>query len=55
MGEFLSTPVKEKISDDGENSVVINYIFNYLFIDIVKIWFMFYARLEKKTGRFTYK
>ena len=22
MGEFLSTPIKEKISDDGENSFV---------------------------------
>ena len=22
MGEFLSTPVKEKISNDGENSLV---------------------------------
>ena len=22
MGEFLSTPVKEKVSHDGENSVV---------------------------------
>jgi hypothetical protein len=22
MGEFLSNPVKEKVSDDGENSMV---------------------------------
>ena len=22
MGEFLSTPIKEKVSDDGENSFV---------------------------------
>jgi len=22
MGEFLSTPIKEKVSDDGENSLV---------------------------------
>ena len=54
MGEFLSTPVKEKISDDGENSVVKNKIFKLFFNNIVKIWFMFYARLEKKTGRFPY-
>ena len=27
MGEFLSTPIKEKVSDDGENSFVNN---NYL-------------------------
>ena len=31
MGEFLSTPVKEKISNDGENSLVNNQIFKYLF------------------------
>jgi len=24
MGEFLSTPIKEKVSDDGENSLVSN-------------------------------
>jgi len=24
MGEFLSVPVKDKVSDDGENSVVKN-------------------------------
>jgi len=24
MGEFLSTPIKEKVSDDGENSFVSN-------------------------------
>jgi len=56
MGEFLSTPVKEKISNDGENSFVNNlflkiYFFNYL----VKIWFLLYARLEKKNGRFPHK
>ena len=30
MGEFLSTPIKDKISDDGENNLVrkkITYIF----------------------------
>ena len=26
MGEFLSTPIKDKVSDDGENSIVRNYI-----------------------------
>ena len=54
MGEFLSVPVKDKVSDDGENSVVKNKIFKLFFNSIVKIWFMFYARLEKKTGRFPY-
>ena len=28
MGEFLSTPNKEKHSDDGENSLVRNFIIN---------------------------
>ena len=47
MGEFLGTPIKEKVSDDGENSIVrykskreINII-----IIIVKIWFVQYARV----------
>jgi hypothetical protein len=40
MGEFLSTPIKEKVSNDGENSIVSNkYKINYS-INIVKIWFM---------------
>jgi hypothetical protein len=26
MGEFLSTPIKEKISSDGENNLVRNFI-----------------------------
>jgi hypothetical protein len=53
MGEFLSTPVKEKISDDGENSFVSIFYNNIL--KIAKIRFMLYARLEKKNGRFSYK
>ena len=42
MGEFLSTPIKEKVSDDGENSMVSNnpIIFLSYIINIVKIWFM---------------
>ena len=47
MGEFLSTPIKEKVSDDGENSMVSNNhkIFLSYIINIVKIRFMQYARL----------
>ena len=30
MGEFLSTPIKEKISDDGENSIVSKFYKNIL-------------------------
>jgi hypothetical protein len=30
MGEFLSTPIKDKVSDDGENSVVSNKL-KYLY------------------------
>ena len=41
MGEFLSAPNKEKHSDDGENSLVRNFIIK----NIVKIWFVRYARL----------
>mgnify|MGYP003571418608 CR=1 FL=1 len=33
MGEFLSVPVKDKVSDDGENSMVKNKnLNNYLII-----------------------
>ena len=52
MGEFLSQPNKEKHSDDGENSFVSKIkikIINY----IVKIWFIRFARMEKKTRRRT--
>ena len=28
MGEFLSTPIKDKISNDDENSFVINILIN---------------------------
>jgi hypothetical protein len=31
MGEFLSTPIKEKISDDGQNSFVSNTYLNNIF------------------------
>ena len=44
MGEFLSTPNKEKHSDDGENSFVSEILFNTK-KNIVKIWFIGYARL----------
>jgi hypothetical protein len=33
MGEFLSTPIKEKVSDDGENSFVSNN-YQIIFFDL---------------------
>ena len=30
MGEFLSTPIKDKVSEDGENSLVCIYIYIYI-------------------------
>jgi len=30
MGEFLSTPIKDKISDDGENNLVRQKISNLI-------------------------
>jgi len=30
MGEFLSTPIKDKISDDGENNLVRQKISNII-------------------------
>ena len=44
MGEFLSTPNKEKHSDDGENSFVSSNLIKFK-KNIVKIWFIRYARL----------
>jgi hypothetical protein len=40
MGELLSHPNKDKISEDGENEYV-------KFYNKVKIWFILYARMEK--------
>ena len=54
MGEFLSQPNKDKHSDDGENSFVINNLYKFYIIIIVKIWFIRYARMEKKTRRCPY-
>ena len=45
MGEFLSTPNKEKHSDDGENSFVSEILLFNTKKNIVKIWFIRYARL----------
>ena len=28
MGEFLSTPIKDKVSEDDENSLVCKYKYN---------------------------
>jgi hypothetical protein len=47
MGEFLSTPIRDKVSEDGENELV-------LFNNIDQIWGKWNARLEKKNGRFSY-
>lgn len=48
MGEFLSQPIKDKHSDDGENQSVRKIIIK------VKIRCISYAGLEKKNGRFSY-
>ena len=50
MGEFLSVPIKEKVSEDNENSFV-NFIFNIL----VKIWSLWNAGMEKKNGGFAHQ
>ena len=50
MGEFLSTPIKEKQSEDGETTNVLSSIYN----PKVKIWGIRNARLEKKNGRLSY-
>jgi len=56
MGEFLSTPIKEKVSEDNEDQFVRKKTYfklKFKFL-IDKIWSMWNARLEKKNGRFSY-
>jgi hypothetical protein len=49
MGEFLSTPIKDKVIEDGENS--------YVYISYKKVSFCSrrYARMEKENGGRTYR
>jgi hypothetical protein len=48
MGEFLSTPNKQKHSEDKEGKTV------FFSTKIDKIRSFWNARLEKEDGRFTY-
>jgi hypothetical protein len=47
MGEFLSTPIRDKISEEGENEYV-----NYTNLD--KIWSFWNAWMEKENGRLSH-
>jgi len=49
MGEFLSAPIKDKVSEDSESSTV-----KFFIIVTVTICNLWNARLEKKNGRFSY-
>ena len=37
MGEFLSTPIKDKVSEDGENSIVKIYFLLVYSFDLVHV------------------
>lgn len=50
MGEFLSTPIRDKVSEDSDNSLVI-----IRFNQLDQIRCMWDARLEKENGRLTHK
>ncbi len=50
MGEFLSTPIKDHVSEDGENAIVRNK-----FKLLVTLRSLRYARMEEKNGRFAHK
>jgi hypothetical protein len=50
MGEFLSAPIKDKVSEDVEGNTV--KIFLTILVEICKLW---NARLEKKNGRLPYQ
>jgi hypothetical protein len=51
MGEFLSTPIKDKQSEDGENSIVKHHIKPLYNHHIVTFWVLFNARMEETYGR----
>ena len=44
MGEFLSTPIRDKVSEDNENEIVPSF-------NLVKIRSLWHARLAQKNGR----
>lgn len=46
MGDFLTTPNKEKVSEDNECPTV------KILLIVVKIWRIWYAGVEKKNGGF---
>lgn len=46
MGEFLSTPNKDKISEDNEN------IFVRISLISVTLWGLWHAGMEKEDGGF---
>jgi hypothetical protein len=51
MGEFLSTPNKEKHSEDSDNSLVTKFEINPI---LATLWSQWNAGMEKKNGGFTY-
>lgn len=54
MGEYLSTPNKEKKSEEGENGKVIHPpLISYSF-HLDKVWSFSNVRLEKKYGGFSH-
>jgi hypothetical protein len=56
MGEFLSTPIKDKVSEDNEdkNVTLTNKKFSPKIFNIDKIWSLWNARMEKENGRFSH-
>ncbi len=49
MGEFLSAPIKDKVSEDNENHLV--FLVINILVEIRGLW---NAMLEKTHGRFSY-
>lgn len=49
MGEFLSTPIKDKISEDNDNSLV---LFNLTIVKIRRLW---NAGMEEENGGLPHK
>jgi len=53
MGEYLSTPNKEKKSEEGENGKVINLLCNKE-LNSGQVWSISHVRMAQRNGRCTH-
>ena len=53
MGEYLSTPNKEKKSEEGENGKVINLL-SFTELNTGQVWSFRHVRMAQRHGRCSY-